>query len=245
MKGVILAGGSGTRLRPMTKIINKHLLPIGSFPMIYYAITKMAEAGISEIMLIIGKQSAGLFMEYLGSGNSMGVNLTYKLQEEAGGIAQALALAEGFIQPTDKFMVLLGDNLFEDSLLPAAQLFMHGEQGSAMVVLKEVEDARRYGVPEIKEGRILCIEEKPEHPNSTYCVTGIYMYDSDVFGIIQGINASSRGELEITDVNNVYAAQGKLAYRILEGWWTDAGTHRSLLEANIRLSSDGCISDGM
>jgi glucose-1-phosphate thymidylyltransferase len=235
MKGVILAGGSGTRLRPMTKIINKHLLPVGPFPMIYYAITKMAEAGVYEIMLVIGKQSAGLFMEYLGNGNSLGVNLTYRLQEEAGGIAQALAMAEGFIQPHDKFIVLLGDNLFENSLLSAANLFVHGEHGSAMVFLKKVEDPRRYGVPELRSDRIVAIEEKPSNPKTDYCVTGIYMYDSDVFDRIRSIKASDRGELEITDVNNVYAAKGALSYRILEGWWTDAGTHQSLLEANIWL----------
>lgn len=238
MKGVILAGGSGTRLRPITQIINKHLLPVGPLPMIHYAIAKMAEAGIRELLLITGKHSAGLFIEYLGSGSSLDVNISYRIQEEAGGIAQALALAEGFVQPQDKFLVLLGDNLFVDSLESAVRFFDREAEGKAMVFLKEVEDARRYGVPEIKEDRILCIEEKPAHPKSTYCVTGIYMYDSTVFGVIQGIKASSRGELEITDVNNVYAHQGKLAYRKLEGWWTDAGTHGSLLEASIRLSAN-------
>lgn len=241
MKGVILAGGSGTRLRPMTKIINKHLLPVGPFPMIHYAVSKMAAAGIKDIMLVTGKQSAGLFMEYIGSGSGWGVRLTYKIQEEAGGIAQALALADGFIQPQDKFVVLLGDNLFEDGLESAVRIFAEAEQGSAMVFLKKVADPRRYGVPEMRGDRIAAIEEKPAYPKSDYCVTGIYMYDSGVFDKIQEIQASERGELEITDVNNRYAAQGMLAYRLLEGWWTDAGTHRSLLEASIWLSASDVL----
>jgi glucose-1-phosphate thymidylyltransferase len=239
MKGVILAGGSGTRLRPITKIINKHLLPVGPFPMIHYAMATMAAAGISDILLITGKQSAGLFMEYLGSGEGWGVSLTYRLQEEAGGIAQALALAEGFIQPEDKCMVLLGDNLIEDHLLPAAAYFSHLEQGNAMVFLKKVNDPRRYGVPEMRGDRIVAIEEKPTYPKSDYCVTGIYMYDYGVFEMIRSIQASERGELEITDVNNGYAAKGLLSYRMLEGWWTDAGTHQSLLEASIWLTERG------
>lgn len=169
------------------------------------------------------------------------MRLTYKIQEEAGGIAQALALADGFIQPQDKFVVLLGDNLFEDGLESAVRMFAEAEQGNAMVFLKKVADPRRYGVPEMRGDRIAAIEEKPTYPKSDYCVTGIYMYDSGVFEKIQEIQASERGELEITDVNNRYASQGMLTYRLLEGWWTDAGTHRSLLEASIRLSASDVV----
>lgn len=235
MKGVILAGGSGTRLRPLTRLVNKHLLPVGPYPMIQYAIQKMSQAGIQDIMLIIGKQSAGLYLDYLGTGSEFGVNLTYKLQEDAGGIAQALALAEGFIQPDDKFVVILGDNLFESDLGKYIEAFVN-HQYSSMVLLKEVDDPSRYGVPILDGDRIRMIEEKPTDPKSNYCVTGIYFYNGDVFDVIRTIKPSERGELEITDVNNRYAAMNRLAYRILDGWWTDAGTFSSLLEANERLS---------
>jgi glucose-1-phosphate thymidylyltransferase len=234
VKGVILAGGTGTRLYPMTKFINKHLLPVGKNPMIHYAVQKLKQAGIEDILLIIGKHSAGLYTDYLGSGKQWDVRLTYRIQEEAGGIAQALSLAEGFIPEYEKFVVLLGDNLFEDSLKPYAEQFERQRQG-AMVMLKEVEDPRRYGVPILHRNSILAIEEKPSNPQSQYCVTGIYLYDSRVFELIRRIRPSQRGELEITDVNNLYAAEGNLTFNILGGWWTDAGTFDSLHEAGMRL----------
>lgn len=227
MKGVILAGGTGTRLYPLTKIVNKHLLPVGKQPMILYGIEKLRESGIEDILLVIGAHSAGLYAQLLGSGKEWGVRLTYKIQEEAGGIAQALALAEGWAAPGEPVAVLLGDNLFEDSLSGYISDFL--QQGSgAKVLLKQVSDPRRYGVPVLQGGRIERIVEKPADPPSSYCVTGIYLYDGSVFDIIRTIKPSERGELEITDVNNAYAARGELTYAILKGWWTDAGTFRSL-----------------
>ncbi|WP_127578853.1 sugar phosphate nucleotidyltransferase [Paenibacillus koleovorans] len=234
MKGVLLAGGTGTRLNPMTKLVNKHLLPVGKYPMIHYAIRKFQQAGIQEVLLVMGKHSAGMYIDYLGGGKDHGVRMTYRVQEEAGGIAQALALAEGFVPDNEKFMVLLGDNLYEDSLAPAVEQFARQPEG-AMVMLKEVPDPRRYGVPILHNENILFIEEKPSVPKSNYSVTGIYMYDAGVFDIIRTIRPSQRGELEITDVNNVYAAAGKLTYGVLQGWWTDAGTFSSLQEAGAKL----------
>lgn len=234
MKGVVLAGGTGTRLYPLTKIINKHLLPVGKLPMICHGLNKLREAGVEELMLIIGKHSAGLYTQLLGSGEEWGIQLTYRIQEEAGGIAQALALAESFIGNSGKFIVLLGDNLFEDSLQPYIDTFRQQPSG-ARVLLKQVADPRRYGVPELKDGRIVQIEEKPEQPQSHYCVTGMYMYDQEAFRIAKTLKPSGRGELEITDVNNAYAAAGKLSYDVLPGWWTDAGTFESLHEASGRL----------
>ncbi|WP_135553104.1 sugar phosphate nucleotidyltransferase [Paenibacillus cymbidii] len=231
MKGIILAGGQGTRLFPLTKLINKHLLPVGRYPMIHYAIAKLCEADIRDIMIVIGKQSAGVYMDYLGSGHDFGAELTFRIQEEAGGIAEALLLAESFIPSGDKFVTLLGDNLFEDSL--AGPIAAFGQQrGGAKVMLKTVEDARRYGVPTFERGQIAAIQEKPKQPPTNYCVTGIYMYDSSVFGVIRGIQPSARGELEITDVNNVYASRGTLTFDVLGGWWIDAGTFESLAEAS-------------
>jgi glucose-1-phosphate thymidylyltransferase len=234
MKGVILAGGTGTRLRPLTSIINKHLLPIGKYPMIHYAIEKMADAGIKELLLITGKHSAGLYTEYVGNGGQWGLKITYKIQEEAGGIAQALALAEEFVRPERKLLVILGDNLFEDSLREQVAEFQKQRKG-AHVFLKQVDDPRRYGVPMIKNGRIERIAEKPEVPPSDYAVTGIYLYDTQVFDIIRTLRPSERGELEITDVNNIFAQKGLLTYSTLSGWWTDAGTHEALMEAGVKL----------
>ena len=232
MKGVVLAGGTGSRLRPLTHIINKHLLPVGDLPMIQYAINKLADADVQDILIITGKQSAGLYLDYLGSGETFGVNLTYKIQEKAGGIAQALALAEDFVLKDEKFVVILGDNLFQDPLLPMIEAYTHRTEG-AMVILKEVEDPRRYGVAHMKDDHIERIEEKPENPSSPYAVTGIYLYDSTVFDIIKSQLPSARGEMEITDVNNVYAASGKLSHVFLTGWWIDAGTHESLFQATL------------
>lgn len=231
MKGVILAGGKGTRLSPITKVVNKHLLPVGKHPMIEYSIIKLKEAGVRDILLVTGSQSAGLFFDYLRGGDEWGVRITYRLQDEAGGIAQALGLAEDFILPGEKFIVLLGDNLFEESLRPHAEAFTLQEKG-ARVLIKEVADPSRYGVPIIQSGRILHIEEKPKTPPSSYSVTGIYMYDSAVFQVIASIEPSGRGEFEITDVNNVYAAENLLTYGELSGWWIDAGTFESLHRAS-------------
>lgn len=235
MKGVILAGGTGTRLFPLTTMLNKHLLHVGKYPMIYYSVMKLKDAGVNQILLIIGKQSAGHFMDYLGSGKDFGVQITYKIQDEAGGIAQALLLADTFIQLGEKFIVILGDNLFEDSITEWVQQF-HAQSGGAKVILKWVKDPRRYGVPVMQNSNILFIEEKPTTPKSHYCVTGIYMYEREVFDVIKQIKPSSRGEMEITDVNNYYAMEGSLTYGTFQGWWIDAGTHKSLQEANERYS---------
>lgn len=236
MKGIILAGGKGTRLLPLTKIINKHLLPVGKFPMIYYGIEKLRTSGITDILLVVGQEAAGLYAELLGSGKELGVNLTYKVQEEAGGIAQAVSLARDFILPGEKFVVLLGDNLFEHSLEPYVEEYLKQENG-ARVILKKAKNLTSYGVPILLEDKILWIEEKPNKPKSNYCVTGIYMYDDKVFDIISRMTPSHRGELEITDVNNVYAAEGLLAYSILDGWWTDAGTFESLYATSQQILS--------
>ncbi|WP_018759290.1 sugar phosphate nucleotidyltransferase [Paenibacillus terrigena] len=238
MKGIILAGGTGTRLYPLTKMMNKHLLPVGRFPMICYGIDRLRKAGIKDILLIIGKASAGLYLNFLGSGKEWGVNISYKIQENAGGIAQALSLAQGFISPQEKFVVLLGDNLFHDDLTPYVDAYRDQPPGSARVMLKQVSDPKRYGVPIFDPNNpdlIVRIEEKPKKPPSNYCVTGIYMYDSFVFEAIDQILPSARGELEITDVNNIYAELGRLQFGVLRGWWTDAGTFESLQEAGRKL----------
>ncbi|MWC28657.1 sugar phosphate nucleotidyltransferase [Paenibacillus sp. MMS18-CY102] len=251
MKAVILAGGTGTRLKPLTGYLNKHMLPVGRYPMIHYAVAKMQEAGITEIMLITGRMAAGMFIQYLGSGEELGVSLTYRIQEEAGGIAQALDLAEPFVGSGEKFVLLLGDNLFEHSLRPYAQQYERQEAG-AMVLLKQVEDPHRYGVPTFghSEGGpiITRITEKPEHPDTDYSVTGIYFYDSAVFSLIGDLAPSQRGELEITDLNNAYAQRSLLSFATLEGWWADAGTFESLHEAAHQMlgnrSSDGETEQG-
>jgi len=240
LKGIVLAGGTGTRLLPLTKLINKHLLPVGKHPMIYYAIAKMRQAGIRDILIVMGKQSAGLYLNYLGGGGAYDVRLTYRVQEHAGGIADALALAEGFVADGEKAVVILGDNLFQDSLVDYMRGF-EAQQEGAMVLLKEVCDPRRFGVPKFADdapNRIARIEEKPASPQSSYCVTGIYFYDSRVFERIRSIKPSQRGELEITDVNNAYARAGQLSHRTLQGWWLDAGTHESLQEAALRIREE-------
>lgn len=238
MKGVILAGGLGSRLYPLTKLINKHLLPIGRQPMISYGIERLRSAGITDLLIVIGKMSAGLYADYIGNGQKMGVRVSFAVQEEAGGLAQALSLAEPYIAADEKFVVLLGDNLFVDDLTPYVQSYKQQAPKEARVLLKRVHDPRRYGVPVFDDehrDRIVCIEEKPKRPRSAFCVTGIYMYDSSVFEYIREIKPSSRGELEITDVNNLYATEGKLHYDLLQGWWTDAGTFESFQDAAIKL----------
>lgn len=230
MKGVILAGGTGSRLFPLTKVTNKHLLPVGKYPMIYYPIYKLIEAGIREILIVTGKEHMGSVVNLLGSGYEFGVEFTYKIQDQPGGIAQALGLAEHFVNG-DRCVVILGDNIFEDNIRAYVDNFRKQPKG-AKILLKQVPDPHRFGVAELVEDKIVSIEEKPKNPKSNYCVTGIYMYDSKVFDIIKTLKPSGRGELEITDVNNEYIKEGILTYDILKGPWTDAGTFVSLRRAN-------------
>lgn len=229
MKGIILAGGTGSRLYPLTKITNKHLLPVYDRPMIYYPLQTLIDAGIKDIMLVSGRGHVGHFLELLGSGTEFGVNISYEIQKEAGGIAQALGLARRFAGD-DNIMVILGDNIFQDSLRDAVRSFSSG----AMIFLKPVPDAHRFGVAEVDEvnQRVISIEEKPARPKSSYAVTGLYIYDSEVFDIIGSLRPSARGELEITDVNNEYLRRCKLSYSILSGYWSDAGTFETLYKAS-------------
>ncbi|MFK4390786.1 glucose-1-phosphate thymidylyltransferase [Peribacillus frigoritolerans] len=233
MKGVILAGGTGSRLEPLTKFQNKHLLPVGPYPMIYWSILKLKDAGINEILIVTNKNHLSSFIELLGLGEDLHVNIQYKIQgNEGGGIADALMEAKNFIN-NEKFVVLLGDNIFEDSLSPFVQSFQKQKKG-AMLLLKEVEDLTRYGVPHLDKTnqKIKSIIEKPSNPPSSYCVTGVYMFDQKVFEYIETVHPSHRNELEITDVNNLYIQDDQLQYDILQGWWVDAGTHKSLYQAN-------------
>jgi glucose-1-phosphate thymidylyltransferase len=232
MKGVVLAGGTGSRLYPLTKITNKHLLPVFDRPMIYYPIQSLVEAGINDIMIVTGGESAGDFLRLLGNGTQFGLkDLNYTYQEKAGGIAEALGLAEHFVGK-DKVVVFLGDNIIEGSIREAVNGFQRQKSG-AKILLKEVENPQSYGVPEITGDRIVRIEEKPRHPQSPFAVIGVYMYDSRVFDIIRTLPSSARGELEITDVNNAYIESGEMTYEILEGWWADAGESiEALLKAN-------------
>jgi len=230
MKGIVLAGGTGSRLKPLTDVTNKHLLPVGKYPMIFYSIYQLKQAGITEILIITGREHMGSVMGLLGSGSEFGLDFTFKVQDQAGGIAQALGLAEHFVAG-DYCVVALGDNIFEDNISPFVELFTKQGRG-AKVLLKEVPDPQRFGVAEIKDGKIITIEEKPKRPKSNLAITGIYVYDSKVFDIIKTLRPSARGELEITDVNNKYIQQGELTYNILKGLWTDAGTPESLFRAN-------------
>jgi glucose-1-phosphate thymidylyltransferase len=230
MKGIVLAGGHGTRLMPLTKVTNKHLLPVGDKPMIYHPIEKLIAAGITEIMIVTGVEHMGAVVGLLGSGRDFGGEFTYRVQDEAGGIAQALGLARTFIGD-DPMAVILGDNVFSDDITPYVERFRNQSAG-ARLLLKRVPDPERFGVAEIDGGRIVSIEEKPTAPKSDYCVTGIYMYPPDVFEVVKTLAPSGRGELEISDVNAHYCRQGDLEYDMLEGWWTDAGTHTSWKRAN-------------
>jgi glucose-1-phosphate thymidylyltransferase len=230
MKGVVLAGGTGSRLYPLTKITNKHLLPVYDKPMIFYPIEMLVGAGIRDILIVTGGRNAGDFLRLLGNGKQFGLShLNYTYQEGEGGIADALSLAEHFADG-QKICVVLGDNLIEGSIRQAVEEFERQERG-ARILLKEVPDAERFGVAEIEGDRIVRIVEKPKHPKSRYAVTGIYMYDNTVFDKIRRLVPSARGELEITDVNNMYIAEGTMTFSFLEGWWTDAGTFDSLLRA--------------
>ena len=231
MKGIILAGGTGSRLFPLTKVTNKHLLPVARKPMIYHPIEKLLEVGIQDILIVTGVEHMGDVVALLGSGKDFGCRFTYKVQDEAGGIAQALSLAEGFVDQ-ELMAVILADNIFEDNLKPFAEAFKKQKKG-ARVLIKEVSDPQRFGVVELKSGKIVSIEEKPKKPKSNYVITGVYFYDHEVFNIIRGLKPSRRGELEISDVNRAYLRKDKLGYNILSGWWTDAGTFESLERATL------------
>lgn len=241
MKGVILAGGLGTRLLPMTRVTNKHLLPVYDRPMIYFPLQQMVAAGLTEILLVTGGNSAGDFLRLLGNGKEFGLkHLHYTYQEGEGGIAEALGLAEHFADG-GPLCVILGDNLFQEPLAPYVQAYrehLSREGRGAMILLKEVEDAHRFGVVELQDGRLVRIVEKPSRPPSNLAVTGCYFYDGEVFEIIRGLRPSERGELEITDVNNAYIARGTMTYRVLQGWWTDAGTVPSLFRAAQLVAQD-------
>ena len=236
MKGIVLAGGLGTRLNPLTKVTNKHLLPVYNRPMIYYPIQTLVDAGISEILVVAGGNNAGDFLRLLGNGKQFGLkHLDYTYQEGEGGIAAALSLAEYFVD-NDLVCVVLGDNVYEKSVRESAADFIKGGRG-AKIHLKKVENPQRFGVPVIDGDRITRIEEKPKVPKSDYAVTGLYMYDSMVFNIIRTLKPSGRGELEITDVNNAYIERNEMSYAIVDGWWSDAGTFESLLRTNILVAS--------
>lgn len=232
MKGVVLAGGTGSRLIPLTSAgVNKHLLPVGKQPMIFWPIQKLVDASITDIMVITGKEHAGSVINCLGSGKALDCQLTYRVQDQSGGIAEALGLARGFSYG-ERLCVILGDNIFSDPLNSYIEEYNLQNRG-ARVILKKVLDPNRFGVPELGvDDKILRIEEKPENPKSEYAVTGIYMYDQRVFEIIDKLEPSDRGELEITDVNNTYISWGDLKYSVFSGWWCDCGTHESLQKAN-------------
>lgn len=230
LKGIVLAGGTGSRLFPLTKVTNKHLLPVGEAPMIWHPLWKLKEAGIEEILIVTGTEHMGDVVSLMGSGKDFGCRFTYKVQDEAGGIAQALGLAENFAGGAP-ICVILGDNIFQDSL--RSEVVAFEQQGlGARILLKSVDDPQRYGVAEVKDGKVVGIEEKPKTPKSNLSVTGIYFYDATVFDIIRTVKPSGRGEMEITDVNNAYIAKGQLSFGTFQGWWTDAGTFPSLAHAN-------------
>ena len=231
MKGIILAGGLGSRLSPCTKVTNKHLLPVYDRPMIFYPLQTLVSAGIDDILIVTGGQFAGDFLKLLGNGKDFGLkHINYTYQEGEGGIAEALGLAEHFAG-NDKIAVILGDNIIGTNISKVVEDFSKQEQG-AKILLKEVEDAKRFGVAEIKGDNVVSIVEKPSNPVSNLAVTGIYFYDSQVFKMIKDLKPSQRGELEITDVNNMYIEKNQMTYSMLEGWWTDAGTFNSLLRAS-------------
>ncbi len=238
MKGVVLAGGLGSRMYPLTKVTNKHLLPVYNEPMIYYPIKILVNAGINDIMIVTGGNNAGEFLKLLGNGADFGLrHLNYTYQEGEGGIAAALSLAE-FFADEGKIIVVLGDNIIERNVRKAVEAFEKQKEG-ARIMLKEVPDPQRFGVPVFKGKRIVRVEEKPEVPKSQYAVIGIYMYDSRVFDFIRSLKPSKRGELEITDVNNFYINDGKMEWDILEGWWSDAGTFDSLQYAGNMVAKTG------
>ncbi len=231
MKGVILAGGLGTRLEPLTRVTNKHLLPVYNQPMVCYPLQTLVSAGIKEILIVTGGNYAGDFLKLLGNGDEFGIkDLRYAYQKGEGGIADALRLAEQFIH-SGKFIVILGDNVFDGSIKPFVDEFRRQKEG-ARVLIKTVPDPQRFGVAELRGSKIVAITEKPKKPASNYIVTGVYMYDAQAFDFIRSLKPSARGELEITDVNSMYLKKNQLQYNILEGNWTDCGTFTSLYRAN-------------
>jgi glucose-1-phosphate thymidylyltransferase len=241
MKGIILAGGTGSRLYPLTRVTNKHLLPVYDKPMIYYPLQTLVEAGIDNILIVTGGNSAGEFLRLLRNGKDFGLRqLNFAYQEGEEGIADALRLAEPFAQD-ERVCVILGDNIIEGDIRSARESFEKQERG-AKILLKAVPDPERFGVPVFEEGRIVRIDEKPKVPASRYAVIGIYFYDSTVFSRIGALKPSHRQEYEITDVNNSYLADGPLTYDVIEGWWTDAGTFESLWHASnlVREKSLAC-----
>ena len=238
MKGIVLAGGLGTRLRPLTSVTNKHLLPVYDRPMIYYPIQTLVNAGITDIMIVTGGNSAGDFLKLLGNGKAFGLkHINYTYQEGEGGIAEALSLVEHFAakQPV---CVVLGDNIIEGNIAAAVRAYKEQGKG-AKIILKRVPDPERFGVPELSGQKVLRIEEKPSRPKSDYAVIGIYMYDGEVYDIIRTLKPSGRGELEITDVNNAYIKRNEMTWEELDGWWTDAGTFESLLRASNMVAETG------
>ena len=238
MKGVVLAGGLGSRLNPLTKVTNKHLLPVYNQPMIYYPIRTLINAGIDDIMIVTGGNSAGDFLKLLGNGKDFGLkHLNYTYQEGEGGIADALSLVEHFADD-EPICVVLGDNIIEGNIRQAAEDYKNQGKG-AKILLKKVHDPQRFGVPELDGDKVLQIEEKPANPKSDFAVIGIYFYDAAVFDIIKTLVPSGRGELEITDVNNHYINRGEMTWNELDGWWTDAGTFESLLHATNLVAKTG------
>lgn len=239
MKGVILAGGMGTRLDPLTRVTNKHLLPVYNKPMIFYPLLSLAEAGIKEIMIVVGGNSIGDFLELLGDGKDFGVKLTYRYQQTAGGIAHALGLAKDFVG-NEKVCVVLGDNILEDSIAPQVKTFSASTICQAMILLKEVDDPGRFGVATLIGDTVIKVEEKPKHPRSNLAVIGVYFYTPHVFDVITTLKPSWRDELEITDVQNYYIQRGTLMAQKVRGFWSDAGTFESLLRANLLVAeADG------
>lgn len=238
MKGIILAGGLGSRLAPLTRITNKHLLPVYEKPMIYYPIETLINAGITDIMIVTGGNHAGDFLRLMGNGKDFGLkHLNYTYQEGEGGIADALSLAEYFADG-ESICVVLGDNIIEKNIIKAVQDFKEQKAG-AKIMLKEVPDPERFGVAELTGGKLVNIVEKPKNPGSNLAVVGIYLYDANVFDIVKTLKPSERGELEITDVNNAYVKAGTMTWEMLDGWWTDAGTFESLLRASMLVSQTG------
>jgi glucose-1-phosphate thymidylyltransferase len=238
VKGIVLAGGLGTRLRPLTSVTNKHLLPVYDRPMIYYPIQTLVNAGITDIMIVTGGNSAGDFLKLLGNGKAFGLkHLNYTYQEGEGGIAEALSLVEHFAAK-DSVCVVLGDNIIEGNIAAAVASYRAQGKG-AKIILKQVPDPERFGVPELRGASVVRIEEKPAEPKSEYAVIGIYMYDGEVFDIIRTLKPSGRGELEITDVNNAYITRAEMTWEELTGWWTDAGTFESLLHASNLVAQTG------
>lgn len=241
MKGVVLAGGMGSRLRPLTRVTNKHLLPVYNKPMIFYPIQTLVDAGIVDIMLVTGGNSAGEFLRLIGNGEEFGLrHMNYTYQKTEGGIADALSLCKHFVGD-DKVVVILGDNFVQGSIRKAAQEFEKQPSG-AKIFLKEVDNPSEFGVPELEDGRVKRIIEKPENPPSNLAVIGIYMYDSNVFDIVSTLKPSNRGELEITDVNNAYIDRGDMTYEVIEGWWADCGSFEALIRSNLLVARENGIN---